>query len=528
MPNDKMAGGLGASRKAKANAKSERPTRTSFPFVIATDLGKTRAQDMKMIRSHVVRGKGRPKRGSAVAKPSIGTWIKAQAEQSVLLPSQAATSDSISKNDLSPPDSSPQSSFRSGSEDEFAIRNSRGLFSSSCPEEAPWIMRSLSFTPGMDPKMLDKIFHCFSTLNSGMYPPKFCLVYDIFDSCWLKFMIQDLLFSYTAQFIAEAFTHWEYGKPLGGRASSLLSQVLVTLQQVIEDNETATSDTTIGAVLFLTLAADMTGDTSGAMNHLQGLQKIVSIRGGVKKLNSTQLQGKCYRADLQLAMILGSRPCFYADDLTWEPFFKSIKTKSIHCAKLEAYLSPSVGFPDPRLSNIWTDVQELCAIVDLSILTRRKIRPELYQEVLVSIQYRLLHLNYSEWSTDVCGGQKWRDVHEAIRLGILGLTTTLFLYREKVDTSYLTIVSRLNVSLLRLEEPADDRDWELRVWLLFMVSVTLGGGGDRFDALLVRGLEALRIESWAGTRQLLKRLLWIDLLHDEVGRMVYGRCTGGS
>ncbi|CAH0036788.1 unnamed protein product [Clonostachys rhizophaga] len=476
-----MARGTGASRKAKANAKSERPTRTSFPFVIATDLGKTRAQDMKMIRSHVVRGKGRPKRGSAVAKPSVGTWIKAQAEQSVLLPSQAAEPDRTSKKDPSPPDSSPQSSFRS-----------------------------------------------FSTLNSGMYPPKFCLVYDIFDSCWLKFMIQDLLFSYTAQFIAEAFTSWEYGGALGARASSLLSQVLVTLQQAIEDNETATADATIGTVLFLTLAADIAGDTSGAMKHLRGLQKIVSIRGGVRKLNSTQLQGKCYRADLQLSMILGSRPCFYADEMTWEPFFKSIKTKTIHCAKLETYLSQSVGFPDPRLSAIWTDVQELCAIVDLSILTQRKIRPELYQEVLVSIQYRLLHLSYSKCPTDVGGDQKWKDMHEAIRLGILGLTTTLFLYREKVDTSYLTIVSRLDASLLQLEEPADDRAWELRVWLLFMMSVTLGGGGDRFDGLLVRGLEALRIKSWAATRQLLKSLLWIDLLHDEVGRMVYGRCTGES
>ncbi|VUC27418.1 unnamed protein product [Clonostachys rosea] len=522
-----MAGGQGASRKAKANAKSERPTRTSFPFVIATDLGKTRAQDMKMIRSHVVRGKGRPKRGSAVAKPSIGSWIKAQAEQSVLLP-QAAGSDCVSKRDPLPLDLSPQGSVRPGSEDEFAISNSRGLFSNSCPEEAPWIMRSLSFTPGMDPKMLDKIFHCFSTLNAGMYPPNFCLVYDIFDSCWLKFMIQDLLFSYTAQFIAEAFPDWEDGRPLGPRASGLLSQVLVALQQAIEDNKTATADTTIGAILFLTLAADMTGDMSGTMNHLKGLQKIVSIRGGVRKLNSTQLQGKTYRADLQFSMISGLRPCFYVDDLTWEPFFKSIKTKTIHCAKLETYLIPSVGFVDPRLSTIWSDVQELCAIVDLSILTRRKIRPELYQEVLVSIQYRLLHLYFSGCSTDVCGGQKWKDVHEAIRLGILGLTTTLFLYREKVNTSYAAIVSRLNAILLKLGEPGDHREWELRIWLLFMVSVTLGGGGDRFDPLLARGLEALRIKSWAGTRQFLKSLLWIDLLHDQVGRMVYGRCLGGS
>lgn len=108
-------------------------------------------------------------------------------------------------------------------------------------------------------------------------------------------MIQDLLFSLTSQFVAEAVPDWKYNKPINSRASKLFYRVLQQLRIVIEEPETATCDSTIGVVLMLIMSADITGDISGAMKHLQGLIMILGLRGGVRKLPDSQLQMKAYR-----------------------------------------------------------------------------------------------------------------------------------------------------------------------------------------------------------------------------------------
>jgi hypothetical protein len=50
---------------------------TVFQFIATGSLGKPVPLDRKRIRSHVVRGKGRPKKVAAQRKPRVGAWIKA-------------------------------------------------------------------------------------------------------------------------------------------------------------------------------------------------------------------------------------------------------------------------------------------------------------------------------------------------------------------------------------------------------------------------------------------------------------------
>ena len=87
-----------------------------------------------------------------------------------------------------------------------------------------------------------------------------------------------------AQFTKVAFFH--YG------------QTLYFLQDRLDrlDFTLAISDATIMVVITLTQIAELMGDLVAAANHIQGLMKMVSLRGGVRALTShNNLQVKVCR-----------------------------------------------------------------------------------------------------------------------------------------------------------------------------------------------------------------------------------------
>ena len=80
--------------------------------------------------------------------------------------------------------------------------------------------------------------------------------------------------------------------PLHDRLSTLAyfhyGQTLQLLQARLYDSHQtpAISDSTIMVVITLAQAAELTGDSAAVTNHVKGLKKIVSLRGGVSALNT--------------------------------------------------------------------------------------------------------------------------------------------------------------------------------------------------------------------------------------------------
>jgi hypothetical protein len=56
-----------------------------------------------------------------------------------------------------------------------------------------------------------------------------------------------------------------------------------------EDDETKLSDSTIGVVLKLTSAAHFDGDYRASKQHLEGLRKMVDLRGGLDAFKGNKL-----------------------------------------------------------------------------------------------------------------------------------------------------------------------------------------------------------------------------------------------
>ncbi len=208
-------------------------------------------------------------------------------------------------------------------------------------------------------------------------------------------------------------------------------------------------------------------------------------------------------------------------------------------SKLETVFGTLGVSADPRLAAVWADMAEFCRTVNLAFATGAKLEPVLFQEMMVSVQYRLLHMRYGG-ST---GAGEHRDavdahkLHEAVRLAMLAFATTVFMQIAHIDMRYAHLASGLEAALRALEVPlaadADCCGMELRVWLLLVANTSLppsprravaeieedSGTGNWLETELVQALRELGVASWAGTREILKRWgLWIDMVHDRRGK----------
>jgi hypothetical protein len=101
------------------------------------------------------------------------------------------------------------------------------------------------------------------------------------------YIINDLGCLHSIVFAIEAFSDKFSHKKLGSTARFHLVKTLQHLQARLYefDKTLAISDSTIMVVVLLASTAELMDDLRAAENHIQGLEKIVNLRGGVWALN---------------------------------------------------------------------------------------------------------------------------------------------------------------------------------------------------------------------------------------------------
>jgi hypothetical protein len=89
-------------------------------------------------------------------------------------------------------------------------------------------------------------------------------------------------------FLVRAFAEGALHDQISRLACFHYAQTLQRLQARLNefDQTLATSDATIMVVFFLASAAELTKDFAAVANHINGLDKIVSLRGGVRALTA--------------------------------------------------------------------------------------------------------------------------------------------------------------------------------------------------------------------------------------------------
>ncbi|KAK3904890.1 hypothetical protein C8A05DRAFT_42094 [Staphylotrichum tortipilum] len=425
------------------------------PFLIlAPSSGKLDAPTRKQVRSHVMRGKNRkhPKRrGNAL----VGSWINDEPPDAVQSSPECAPTQFI-------------------------------------PPRVGHDLSHVPFVEEMNPHTLELIFKFFTVLKRAMYPVEACVQPS--DGQWVEYLAYDRAYLSSTLCTTQSFFDYVRNATLSEKAVYHLNNTLQTLRENLADPYFATSDSTISTVLTLVILADVIDDRNAAKRHAQGLYQLVQLRGGIAALrHNRELQVKVLRADLGVAINAGSKPFFFSDGFSWEPYL--IPRTTVPSPNTPPPANPTTNpstpptFPilitDPRLLNILHDLQEFSLAANLASQTGCSIPAPLFHETLVSVQYRLLALRDEDDFDDDSDHTHRMDASPArlLRLGMLAFSTTTFLQIQQLPLRYADLARRMRGCVRRLgrvgEASLSQEEARLALWFLFVATVSvLGGEGD--------------------------------------------------
>ncbi|KAJ9620307.1 uncharacterized protein PV06_00641 [Exophiala oligosperma] len=384
--------------------------------------------------------------------------------------------------------------------------------------------------PGIEPGMIQELVKLINMDKVGIYPYEICLQVHPVQRGWFPYMINDLCCLHSMMFSVRAFVD---GMSNSNRTSPLAAfhydQTLRLLQARIDAFERGLCDevcrdSTIMVIITLATAAEIGNDLTTARIHLDGLRRIVNLRGGLRQLDThTNVQVKVCRADLSLALRSGLLPSlFLHDEIDWDCYIADRGLVRCRHIRYEPTIRAFTDNLDPKLRNCWKDVHAFSCLSNLAYQTDRKMSPEMYNEMMIAILYRLTHLSFNEE----------KDLpNEVIRVALLVFCTTLFLIRCYLDHPYERLIELYKVTLVRLCQCRSEGEHlppkPVMFWLVMLYHVvpeqettssSSSGTALYFDKEYYSQAE---VDTWEEALTLLKSIMWIDFVHGNRGREIF-------
>ncbi|KAH6884820.1 hypothetical protein B0T10DRAFT_96952 [Thelonectria olida] len=503
-----------ASRKKTKPRKqpSQAAAPKRFEFISSGPVGKPDPNARKFIRSHVMRGKNTKRQGNASRRHQVPRRedpapASRQGDAAlVIVEAESGTQPSYDPNhDIS-------------ADTFIQFQCLPGLFRVPCD------LKLFSFAMPLDDISRNLIFRFLTTLKETMYPVEWCFQADPAKVCWFRWLLEDAGYLNAVFFIVSAFQDlltmeakarapgipWSQG--FSPRTRTYLRQTIQKLQENLDDSERQLRDTTASTVISLALVADAAGDTRAFEAHMGGLKQMVKMRGGLRGFhNNKQLQVKLCRVDLGWSIKYGSKPDIYGGKVSWDPFLETALRRNplVYPRSSSPAVRSLVESWDYKLKNVFNDARDFAYVANQLIPSHEKLPPELFQEIMLSIQYRILLLEYPV---------ETQPLEESIRLGLLAFESTVFLQipgvkiRSGVLSSQLReAIEKLNASSLVVAD--------MKLWLLLVGSICVFEGSESW---LVESINELTGEqTWPEVRMRIREVMWIDRIHDEPGKRAF-------
>jgi hypothetical protein len=221
------------------------------------------------------------------------------------------------------------------------------------------------------------------------------------------------------------------------------------------------------------------------------------------------------RADLSYALMFGHQPLLFQEGISWDCFIAEcgfIKcSHQPHDAIVRTFAETTL---DTRLHNALRDLHAFSCISNVAYQTTRKLSPDTYNEMMISILYRLTHLSFEN---DI--------LQDAIRTGLLVFSSTIFMQRVFMDQPYDHLLSLYTNALSRLRKFTDiDLPVPIVLWLTMLSHVVAHEEPSPADWRSIWFEEAILradINSWAQALEILRSIAWVDFIHDRLGKQAF-------
>ncbi|RDW63274.1 hypothetical protein BP6252_10819 [Coleophoma cylindrospora] len=278
-----------------------------------------------------------------------------------------------------------------------------------------------------------------------------------------------------------------------------------------EDDDTRISDSTMGVVLKLAGAAHFDGDFATSKHHMNGLRRMVDLRGGLDVFQGKYLLEEMLRCDLGIAILNGSDPVFYyrpTEPVINYPERLLVASHDKICFNDGIEL---IQIMDHDLAIAWQVLRRFCFMVNVGTQTQRLMAPELVYETMTAVTYRLLHMHFADDS-----------IAEAIRNGLLAFSYHIFLQWQDIKLPYDYFPTTYKDCILGLEN-IDGVSSQLVLWLLMTGANAVFNVSDEawLRKYLREYIHRCQVKNWNGMRDVLKSFMWIELLDEQPEKQIY-------
>ncbi|KAJ9419930.1 hypothetical protein QL093DRAFT_2591347 [Fusarium oxysporum] len=210
----------------------------------------------------------------------------------------------------------------------------------------------------------------------------------------------------------------------------------------------------LNVVLKLAEAAHFDGDYQTSKQHMQGLHKMVDLRGGIYVFRGKALEVGMLRCDLSIATHNGSSYVFFSQPSQPVPDYPHNLLRAWDdkmCSQGYIEISESL---DSSLATLWRVMRRFCVLVNIGTQTQQLIRPQTIHETMTAVMYRLLRMDFTAGS-----------INEAIRHGLLAFSYHVFLQWQDIKLPYHCFPTIYKNCVLGLEL-VDGISSQLMIWLL--------------------------------------------------------------
>ncbi|RSL45938.1 hypothetical protein CEP54_014074 [Fusarium duplospermum] len=489
--------------------RTRKTAHKKFEFITSDPAGKPAPETRKFIRSHVMRGKNTKRRG---------------ASRDVVLVNREVQGDEARRDETSriPDIGMDVSRLPDYYRDHLQYRAWVESPSLIARMLSPPDLTLFNFATPLDKNSLYLVYRFLTTIKDTLYPVEWCFEPDRTKVCWFRWLLQDAAYLHSVLFMVSAFQDLFSMRTTKGRKSyengwgisfsaetrSRLREAIKQLQYKIDDKEKQVEDVTAAVVIQLAVMADAMEDVDAFEAHSNGLRNIVRLRGGIEAFNDNrQLQIKLCRVDLGWSIRNGCKPELYKGIPTWHPLLETIHGISApaHLQTTTTALLQMMDSWDYKIKSAFKDLRDFSALANQLIPARQKLEPEIFQEIMLSVQYRLLVLEYS---------LDEHPLREAIRLGLLAYESTIFLQIQGVKLKSDLFASQLREAIEAIPVEGEAIA-NVKLWLLLIGSMVIFDSKAPWLAQSIQSLTGR--QTWSQVRKRVKEVMWIDIIHDLAG-----------
>ncbi|KAI1428122.1 hypothetical protein F5Y12DRAFT_733695 [Xylaria sp. FL1777] len=495
--------------------------RAGLRFMIKTNMDEFKPEDRKLIRSHVMKGKNLGRMRPLGSRRHLDAT---DTRDNVVL-----SSPSFDKSGYDESDDGASLSRVSPNSPPYPGRHTGIQPPESIPPGIGSVASTMCLADSAKPEMVKVILQFSSIAKQLLFPMETCMFFDRRAENWIAPLAVDPAFLHASIF--SSLYYFDSILPCGSPCADQRilyhyhKTVTILRERLQFDNdEIRLSNNTVNVVLRLAGQAFSTGDLKSATNHMQGIRRIINLRGGLGTFRGNEkLAAETLRCDLGIAIYTGSKPVLLRGAAHWDIYrvYPNLgmflgKRDSRHPSTEKSSLIISKATQNVKINgqlmSAWGVMSDFCSVINLAANSNQRIDVETFLRSMSSIMYNLLDMHFERSSHD-----------ETIRLSLLSFSCSVFLPWRHLGMPYPHLNSTLKSHFTDLKANILSLPPELAIWLLMSAAVTVSDGfnGAWLHELLREAASLYGINCWDQMRDMLKSLMWIGLVHDKLGKRVF-------